>query len=171
MDRIPLDARPRGPVPLLAALACLALPLTPVAASAQTLATSEGPDGMVLELTALLRGADALTLKGRLVNGGGRAFAAVSAFVDPAIERSDPRFDPGALTGIHVVDQSAGQRAGPLFSETGACLCSTGLGFVKAGGTLPIYAQFPLPTGDAEALDVVLPGFLPLTGVPISDEP
>ena len=147
----------------------LTVVLTGPALAAEPLAAVEGPNGVRFEITELSRGECALTLQGRLVNEGTSMYSAINALTDPAIERRDPRHNPNAMSGVYVVDQEAGKRAGPLFSDAGACLCSDSLGFVQAGESQPVFAKFPLPEGSASELDVVLPGFLPAEGVPIGE--
>ena len=138
-------------------------------ASGEVLASSEGPNGMVFQIASLKRGEGALTLQGRLVNEGSAMYSAINKLVDPAIERRDARYNPNSASGIYVVDQAAGKRAGPLFTEAGDCICSTDVGFLKPGETHPIFAKFPLPEGNVDTLDVILPNFLPAEAVPIGN--
>ena len=147
-------------------LFCLALlPATP--AGAAVLATAEGPDGVVLEIIELKQDERAVTLKGRLVNSGQKMFAAVSAFNGDTIKRGDPRFNPNSISGVYVIDKEAGQKASPLFTTAGECICTANLGFIKPGSSVPIFAKFPLPPSGTNKLDVVMPSFLPVEDVPV----
>ena len=137
------------------------------ALAAEPLATAEGPDGVVFEILELKGDAKAVTLKGRLVNGGEKMFSAISAFNGETIEGSDPRFNPKSISGVYVIDKEAGKQAGPFFTTAGECLCTTTLGFIKPGSSVPVFAKFPPPPSGTDKLDVVMPSFLPVEDVPI----
>lgn len=124
----------------------------PTLAQSQPLASAEGPNGMTFEVTQLTRDESALMLKGRLVNGNNKKSWGARSF-----------------KYLYLIDNEAGQKASPLSTAQGDCLCSERIGSIRPGESKPVFAKFPLPTGDASKVDVVYRSFLPMEDVPITD--
>ena len=73
-------------------------------------------------------------------------------------------------SGIALVDGEAQKLYLPVLDSSDACLCSNGFGATETppGGTLTIDATYGGVPDDVESLDVRIPNFPVITGVPVS---
>ena len=149
-----------------AALVCAA---AAAPAQPQPLATTEGPDGVLFEITDLAQDGKQLTLKGRIVNKGEKSFSPIGKLDLPGLKPKDPRANPKQhQRHLHRGQEGEQEGFAAVHTTQGACICTENLGFIKPGSSVPVFASFPAPTSGATEVDVMLPSFLPAQKLPIS---
>ncbi|MFC9297180.1 hypothetical protein ACFTWH_01600 [Streptomyces sp. NPDC057011] len=125
------------------------------AAPTQVIATMQGQSGMVLEINLAERDQDGyLTVSGRIKNTGSTAFGATAPW------RGDEKnASPGSVAGATLVDNQTKKRHYVVRDTEGRCACTTGLLVIKAGDSLPFFAQFPAPPATTTEVVFGLPTF------------
>lgn len=121
-----------------------------------------------IDVVRLERNGDLVELGALLVNE-----------IEPADGDSDPQefqandlFTDGGTydaSGLGLVDGDSQKLYLPVFDSEGRCLCTDGFGAVEVppGGTLNMDATFGGVPDGLETVDVRIPGFPTITGVPI----
>ncbi|KOU85532.1 MULTISPECIES: hypothetical protein [Streptomyces] len=125
------------------------------AAPAEVIATSQGQSGIVLEINSATRDQDGyLTVNGQIKNTGSTPFAQTAAW------RGDEKTaSPASVAGATVVDNAGKKRYYVLRDTEGRCACTTGLMVIKAGESVPFFAQFPAPPTNTTEVVFGLPTF------------
>jgi hypothetical protein len=98
---------------------------------------------------------------------GGANFEPWSSFVDPRLAADEA---PWSLAGASLIDGEAQKAYLTIIDSEGVCLCSGELDVVVVapGDSTELYADFGGVPDDVEQLDVQVPGFSPVTEVPLS---
>lgn len=98
---------------------------------------------------------------------GEASFEPWSSFVDPRLGTNDA---PWSMAGASLVDGEAQKAYLTIIDSEGVCLCSGELDAlaVAPGDSIELYADFGGVPDDVERLDVQVPGFSPVTEVPLS---
>jgi hypothetical protein len=128
------------------------------------------PVPLRLDVTALERLQGRVEVRLLLTNegrGGTPAFEPWSTFVDPRLSAGEA---PWSLAGASLVDGEAKKAYLTIIDSEGVCLCSGDLDSVSVppGESVELYADFGGVPDDVERIDVQVPGFPPVTEVPIS---
>lgn len=125
----------------------------------EVIATSAGPDGIVLTLNSAVRDQGGfLTISGQIKNGG------TSAFVQTAAWRGDEKSASAAsVAGATLTDKAGKKRYYVLRDTESRCLCTSGITRIAAGETVPFFAQFPVPPATTTEVDFNLPTFATAT--------
>ncbi|MFF0547981.1 hypothetical protein ACFYUL_03415 [Streptomyces sp. NPDC004311] len=121
----------------------------------EVIATSQGPSGIVMEINAATRDEDGyLTVNGQIKNTGSTPFAQTATW------RGDEKSaSPASVAGATVVDNAGKKRYYVLRDTEGRCACTTGLTVIKAGESVPFFAQFPAPPTSTTEVVFGLPTF------------
>lgn len=138
-------------------------------------ATPESADGalvpMRIDVLRLDRDGELVQLDVALVNEGDEVFTIDNAFADrsnedPRDENFEYRFD---ASNIGLVDGAAQKVYLPVLDGERICVCSSDLRLteVKAGETFHLVATYGGVPDAVDALDVSVPGFPVITGVPL----
>lgn len=98
---------------------------------------------------------------------GGPSFEPWSSFDDPRLGSDEA---PWSLAGASLVDGEAQKAYLTIVDSEGVCLCSGDLDAIAVapGESIELYADFGGVPDDVERLDVQVPGFAPVTEVPLS---
>ena len=136
---------------------------------ARVIATSEGDiPGLVLELLSLRRtGADIVTLEFavRNVDANSNVFRR-DTFSEP--DRGVPDFD--TVGGTYLTDEVNKKKYLVQRDTNGTCLCSRSIQLPNERDQRVVYfAKFPAPPDGVRTVTVVVPHFLPVDGVGISE--
>lgn len=128
-------------------------------APVEVIATVQGPASITLEVNSATRDQDGyLTVSGRIKNTGSSAFAQMAAW------RGDEKIaSPGSIAGATVVDTAGKKRYYVLRDTEGRCACTTGLTLIKAGESVPFFAQYPAPPTTTTEVVFGLPTFAAAT--------
>ncbi|WP_405529344.1 hypothetical protein OG592_15570 [Streptomyces avidinii] len=129
------------------------------AAPAEVIATTQGQSGIVLEINSAERDQDGyLTVSGLIKNTGSTPFAQTAAW------RGDEKTaSPASVAGATIVDNAGKKRYYVLRDTEGRCACTTGLMVIKAGESVPFFAQFPAPPTSTTEVVFGLPTFAAAT--------
>jgi hypothetical protein len=131
---------------------------TPASGSAP-LAISDGEaPGTQLLVTKLKRSGDSVMLQFVLINN------------------SDSAYDPNNLNssqyrsvdGVYLVDLAGKKKYEVVRDSDKNCLCSQGLQAILSKSRANFWAKFPAPPGSVQKLGVVVPHFVPMDDVPLS---
>ncbi|MBT2478032.1 hypothetical protein [Streptomyces sp. ISL-94] len=124
-------------------------------APAEVIATTQGQSGIVLEINSATRDQDGyLTVNGQIKNTGSTPFAQTAAW------RGDEKTaSPASVAGATIVDNAGKKRYYVLRDTEGRCACTTGLLVIKAGESVPFFAQFPAPPTTTTDVVFGLPTF------------
>jgi hypothetical protein len=119
-----------------------------------------------VQVTEVVRtGAEALTVKLRLLNPDAAAAVAIGdAF-------GDGPGDEGSLAGVHLLDAAGQKRLFVLRDDRGRPQCSAGLGAISPGGQIDAWGRYPSPAPGATRVTVQVPGLAPFRDLPIADPP
>ncbi|MEV5939255.1 hypothetical protein [Streptomyces sp. NPDC051994] len=133
--------------------------------STAKLAESTGQGGIVLTINSVARDSGGfLTVSGQLKNAGSENFVDTSGWVGT---EKDVLASGDSVAGATLVDKVGKKRYYVLRDTGGKCLCTMGIVGVKAGQTVPFFAQFPAPPNGTKQVDFQLPTFPTMT-VPVS---
>lgn len=73
------------------------------------------------------------------------------------------------ISGVSLVDAAGKKKYQVVIDSEGNCLCSSGLPYqVEPNGKLSLWAKFPAPPDNVEKVTVIIPHFIPMEDVPIS---
>jgi hypothetical protein len=73
------------------------------------------------------------------------------------------------ISGVNLVDAAGKKKYQVVVDSEGSCLCSSGLPYqVEPSSRLSLWAKFPAPPDNVEKVTVVIPHFIPMEDVPIS---
>jgi len=136
----------------------------PMAGAQTVIASTDGEEaGLRLDVTEVKRGSgDTLTVKFTITNSSDKAFNFANDFGDSDFN------DSGNLGGMHLIDAPNRKKYLVIRDSEKQCLCSTKVYQVEAGGAINLWAKFPAPPPDVQNIGIVLPRFIPLDDVPIS---
>ncbi|MCX4691295.1 hypothetical protein [Streptomyces sp. NBC_01408] len=126
---------------------------------AQVLATVTGEGGISMVINSVNRDAGGfLTVSGQIKNSADKDFTGT------AVWRGNELTTGGeSVAGATLVDRAGKKRYYVLRDTEGRCLCTTGVSRVKAGATIPFFAQFPAPPATTTEVDFTLPTFATAT--------
>ncbi|MGW2817330.1 hypothetical protein [Streptomyces sp. NPDC001415] len=129
------------------------------------LAEATGEGGVVLTINSVKRDSGGfLTVAGQVKNTGADDFVATSPWA--GTER-DVLASGDSVAGATLVDKGGKKRYYVLRDTGGKCLCTMGISSIKAGQTVPVFAQFPAPPNGTKDVEFQLPTFPTMT-VPVS---
>ncbi len=138
---------------------------TPKPGPTTKLAEATGQGGIVLTINSVGRDAGGfVTVAGQLKNPGTENFVDTSGWVGT---EKDVLASGDSVAGATLVDKVGKKRYYVLRDTGGKCLCTMGIVGVKAGQTVPFFAQFPAPPPTSKEVDFQLPTFPTMT-VPVS---
>jgi len=132
---------------------------------AQTvIASTDGETpGVRLDLTEAKRGSgDTLTIRFTIVNKSASAFKFGHNLGDAAYG------DFGNIGAIHLLDATNKKKYLVIRDSAKNCVCSNKLRDLPTGQSINLWGRFPAPPADVKAVSVVVPGFMPLDEVAIS---
>ena len=146
-------------------LGLLAMLLPSASDAAEPIASTEGEQpGIRLDVTELKRtSGDTVMLKFTILNEGDERFGFGHNFGDP-----QQGGDYGTIGGVHLVDAANKKKYLVIRDSDGKCLCSAGLDDIEVGKSRALWARFPAPPQDVQEISIVVPHFIPLDDVPIS---
>jgi hypothetical protein len=143
-----------------------AAPDTPTGgAQPAPLASTDGEQpGLRVEVTELKRAGNIVTLKFMLINESSEAFSFEYGLGDPAMSAADYN----AIGGVHLIDNEGRKKYQVIRDANQNCVCSKGLGPVQPEARMTLWARFPAPPPEVETVSVMIPHFIPMDGVPLS---
>jgi hypothetical protein len=146
-------------------LGVLTVLLPSVSGAAEPIASTDAEQpGIRLDVTELKRtSGDTVMLKFTIVNEGDESLGFSHDFGDP-----QQGADYGTVGGIHLVDAANKKKYLVVRDSDGKCLCSAGLDAIEVGKSRALWARFPAPPADVQEISIVVPHFIPLDDVPIS---
>lgn len=135
-------------------------------AQAQTVVAStdgESP-GVRLDVTEVKRGSGGtLMVRFTIVNDSSERFGFGYKLGDADYK------DVGNIGGVHLLDAANKKKYLVMRDSKKNCVCSGKLKDLQAGKSLNLWAKFPAPPADVQAVSIVVPGFIPLDDVAISE--
>ncbi|WP_405678765.1 hypothetical protein OG859_14870 [Streptomyces sp. NBC_00048] len=125
----------------------------------QVLATVNGESGIVMVINSVTRDVGGfLTVSGQIKNSGDKDYNGTAAWRGNELTAGGE-----SVAGATLVDRAGKKRYYVLRDTDGRCLCTTGVSLVKAGGSVPFFAQFPAPPTSTTDVDFTLPTFATAT--------
>ncbi|MFB6810672.1 hypothetical protein [Streptomyces sp. NPDC056387] len=126
---------------------------------AQVLATVSGENGITMVINSAARDAGGfLTVSGQIKNPADKDFTGTAPWRGNELTTGGE-----SVAGATLVDKAGKKRYYVLRDTEGRCLCTTGVSRVKAGATIPFFAQFPAPPAGTTEVDFNLPTFATAT--------
>lgn len=151
-----------------AAAALFTLLMLPPALAADPVAKTDGETaGLRIEVSELKRGSgDTLTLRFNLINDSADKFEPKGWFLGDYKGYQNQDIDSAGL--ITLID-TAGKKKYFVVRDTDQnCVCSNPIPSINAKSRAVLWAKFPAPPGDVKKISVVIPHFIPMDDVPIS---
>lgn len=132
---------------------------------APVLATTEGEKpGVTINLTQLKRDrGNTMTLRFTLINNGSEELNIGGHWLGDEKVQGDYY----GVGGVHLLDPVNNQKIFVVRDADRACVCSSDVDAIPAGGTANLWAKFPAPAAGVQAVTVVVPHFIPMDDVPI----
>ena len=126
------------------------------------LASAEGElPGLTVEIHELKRTAgDTVTLKLAFANSGQQEVA-LDQFGGPGVNQ-------WSLAGINLVDIVGKKKYFVATDSEGKCLCSMDMSRLQPQARVNLWAKFPAPPPDVQAIGILIPRFAPFEEIPIS---
>ncbi|UNO40169.1 hypothetical protein [Streptomyces sp. MST-110588] len=125
--------------------------------TSRVLAELKGEDGIVLTINSAKRDSGGfVTVNGQVKNTGSKLF---TGGVRWRGDETDVLKHGASIAGATLVDGNGKKRYYVLRDTEGRCLCTTGLGAIAAGKTVPVFMQFPAPPSDVNEIGFQLPTF------------
>ncbi|MGH8494860.1 MAG: hypothetical protein ACREVN_01870 [Gammaproteobacteria bacterium] len=136
------------------------------AAQPTVIASTDGEQpGMRVEVTELKRsGGGVVTLKFALINDSSEEFSFGYDMGDGSLGATDI----SSIGGVHLIDNEGKKKYQVIRDADNKCVCSRGLDDLEPGSRLWLWARFPAPPADVQSLSVMIPHFIPMDGVPLS---
>jgi len=155
-------ARAATPVPAESVRA----PAAPPAQSGPAIASTDGDKpGMRVEVQELKRtSGDTLSLKFAMINDSAEDLSFGYEFTDP--DHSVKDF--GGIGGVHLIDPVGKKKYLFVRDTENTCLCSQKVTSIKSGSRASLFAKFPAPPPEVQKIGIVIPHFVPMDDVPIS---
>jgi hypothetical protein len=144
-----------------------AAPATAPSPSAQPgpVASTDGEKpGTRVEVTELKRSGNVVTLKFTLINESSDEFNFGYDLGDPEMST----IDFNSIGGIHLIDNEGKKKYLVIRDTSNKCVCSSGLKALPPQSRMALWARFPAPPADVDTVSVVIPHFIPMDGVPLS---
>ena len=133
---------------------------------AQTvIASTDGETpGVRLDVTEVKRGSGGtLTVRFTIANKSTSAFKFGHNLGDQAYSR-----DFGTIGATHLLDATNKKKYLVMRDSEKNCVCSSKLKDLPAGKSINLWGKFPAPPADVQVVSIVVPGFMPLDEVAIS---
>jgi len=129
------------------------------AAGSSPLATADGEaPGTQLQVTKFKRAGDSVMLQFLLINNSDSSY-------DPNnLQSSNYR----SVDGVYLVDLAGKKKYEVVRDSTGAGVCSQNLQAIPSKSSINVWAKFPAPPDSVQKLGVVVPHFMPMDDVPLS---
>ncbi len=124
--------------------------------------------GLSVAILSLARSSgDTVTMAFRVTNVSKESLAIGPAFIDPAIVNPNTASDAG---GVALIDAPHNKKYLVLLDSDKNCICSKQLGStdVDVGKSTVLFAEFPAPPVATKTVQVTIPHFPTVDGVPIS---
>lgn len=138
----------------------------PQSAPPAVLASTDGENpGVRVEVTELKRtGEGVVTLKFTLINDSNEAFGFSYDMGDPGMST----IDFNTIGGTHLIDNAGKKKYQVIRDASNKCVCSSGLDSVEPQSRMTLWARFPAPPAEVEKLSIMIPHFIPMDGVSLS---
>jgi hypothetical protein len=129
------------------------------AAGPSPIATADGEaPGTQLQVTKLKRSGDSVMLQFALINNSDSSY-------DPNnLQSSNYR----SVDGVYLVDMAGKKKYEVVRDTTGAGVCSQDLAKIPSKSSANYWAKFPAPPDSVQKVGVVVPHFIPMDDVPLS---
>jgi hypothetical protein len=103
-----------------------------------------------------------ITLRFQLVNEGDSEINSCS------LRDTQHNEDCGTIGAVHLIDAANKKKYLVVRDAQKKCVCSEGVKSLRKGGQSNVWAKFPAPPDSVQKITVVVPGFEPVEGVPIT---
>ena len=124
------------------------------------LATADGEaPGTQVQVTKLKRSGDSVLLQFTIVN---------NSDADVALTNLSTPIEYKAADAVYLADLAGKKKYEVVRDTDKKCLCSKGLEKVQAKSSVNLWAKFPAPPDSVQKLSVVVPHYMPLDDVPVS---
>jgi hypothetical protein len=130
------------------------------AAGSAPLATADGEaPGTQVQVTKLKRSGDSVLLQFTIVN---------NSDADVALTNLSTPIEYKAADAVYLADLAGKKKYEVVRDTDKKCLCSKGLEKVQAKSSVNLWAKFPAPPDSVQKLSVVVPHYMPIDDVPVS---
>ena len=130
------------------------------AAGSAPLATADGEaPGTQVQVTKLKRSGDSVLLQFTIVN---------NSDADVALTNLSTPIEYKAADAVYLADLAGKKKYEVVRDTDKKCLCSKGLEKVQAKSSVNLWAKFPAPPDSVQKLSVVIPHYMPIDDVPVS---
>jgi len=143
-----------------------ASPAAPAAPAGPAIATADGDlPGIRVEVQELKRtSGDTVTLKFAMINDSDKEFGFGATFG----EEGKSSYDYYSIGGVHMIDAAGKKKYFVVRDTEQQCLCSRNVKDIASKSRVPLWAKFPAPPGDVQKITLVVPHFIPMDDLPIS---
>lgn len=143
-----------------------ASPAASAAPAGPAIATADGDlPGIRVEIQELKRtSGDTVTLKFAMINDSDKEFAFGVTFG----EEGKSSYDYYSIGGVHMIDAAGKKKYFVVRDTEQQCLCSRNVKDIASKSRVPLWAKFPAPPGDVQKITLVIPHFIPMDDLPIS---
>jgi hypothetical protein len=130
------------------------------AAGSAPLATADGEvPGTQVQVTKLKRTGDSVLLQFTIFN---------NSDADVGLTNLSTPIEYKAADAVYLADLAGKKKYEVVRDTDKKCLCSKGLEKVQAKSSVNLWAKFPAPPDSVQKLSVVIPHYMPIDDVPVS---
>ena len=149
---------------LAAILSCLNVMSVESARAATVIASADGdyPDVRLDVMEIKRTTGNTVTLKLRIVNDSDNLFSFHDKFASVGS-------DYAGIGGVHLLDLTNKKKYLVIRDSATACVCSRQIPDIQPGSSAALWARFPAPPQDVDTISIVMPHFIPVDDVPISE--
>ena len=123
--------------------------------------------GLRIEVVELKRGSgDTLTVRFNLINDSGEKFEPKGWYFGDY--KGHQNQDIGSVGALTLIDTVGKKKYFVVRDTDENCVCSNPIPSVNAKSRAALWAKFPAPPSDVKKIGVVIPHFIPMDDVPIS---
>lgn len=105
-----------------------------------------------------------MTLKFAMINDSDKEFKFGITFG----EEGKSSYDYYSIGGVHMIDAAGKKKYFVVRDTEQQCLCSRNVNNIASKSRVPLWAKFPAPPGDVQKITLVVPHFIPMDDLPIS---
>ena len=154
------------PAPTQASVSTSPAPGVPPPSTGPAIATADGDlPGIRVEIQELKRtSGDTVTLKFAMINDSDKEFKFGITFG----EEGKSSYDYYIIGGVHMIDAAGKKKYFVVRDTEQQCLCSRNVNNIASKSRVPLWAKFPAPPADVQKITLVVPHFIPMDDLPIS---
>jgi hypothetical protein len=146
---------------LTVAVGALVVGLTSLALADTPIATTDGEtSAMQLQIVQFKRSGSSVMLRFTIINNSDTAFLVNGTLTSSCCHV--------AVDGVYLIDLANKKKYEVVTDADKKCVCSRDFGDIAPKASVNLWAKFPAPPDNVQKMGIVVPHFIPMDDVPLS---